>query len=104
MYNWLRTTRKHLSIHGFVYTLLKNSNQFNKCCSKRKPVLVSNGLTGGFQFLFPLESLIEAIQNDIRTANEELEKPEHQTFRPHLFLTEKPMTCKSKVIVGSSIN
>ncbi|XP_028399420.1 riboflavin kinase-like [Dendronephthya gigantea] len=50
---------------------------------------------------FPsMDSLIEAIQNDIRIAKEELDKPEHQAYNSHAFLTDKSLTQKSEVILG----
>ncbi|CAB4015615.1 Riboflavin kinase [Paramuricea clavata] len=50
---------------------------------------------------FPsMESLIEAIQSDIRIAQEELDKAEHQTYNSHSFLTDKSLTRKSEVVLG----
>ena len=50
---------------------------------------------------FPsMESLIETMHNDIRIAKEELEKPEHQTYNTHAFLTDTSLTHKNEVILG----
>ena len=46
-----------------------------------------------------LDSLIKAIKNDIKIAKEELEKPEHQIYSSHAFLTDKSMASKSEVIL-----
>ena len=57
----------------------------------------------GMQFFISfnnvLDSLIKAIKNDIKIAKEELEKPEHQIYSSHAFLTDKSMASKSEVIL-----
>lgn len=70
--------------------------------SKHKGKGYKNGIHLQFfiSFIYLPESLIAAIQNDIKIAKEELEKPEHQIYSSHTFLTDKSMARKSEVILG----
>lgn len=63
-------------------------------------VMLIEELNPQFFISFLLESLIEAIQSDIRIAQEELDKAEHQTYNSHSFLTDKSLTRKSEVVLG----
>ncbi|XP_046856954.1 putative riboflavin kinase [Xenia sp. Carnegie-2017] len=47
-----------------------------------------------------LESLIDAIRNDISVAKEELDKPENQLYYSNPFLTDKSLARKNEVVLS----